>query len=513
MPTEAMTTMFRGWSAPAIGARLSADRPMGWLLAVLSGLLTVGAFAPFGIWPLALAGPALLLVLWRQATPRQALFTGWLYGLGLMGGGVYWLTISVGIYSGGGLAAGALLNVLLVMVVAGYYGAAGWLTVRLSGGDPLRFLVAAPAAWVLMEWLRGWLFSGFPWLNLGSAMVDSPLIGWAPVGGVYLLSLLVMATVSALLRPSVVSLLFVVLLGTSGLLLNTVDFTQAQGEPIPVAIAQGNIPQDQKWQGNMFMPTLRRYLELTERAGGARLIVWPETAVPAYAHRVEQQLLEPLDQLAKRRGQDILLGIPIMDPDKRYYNAMLQLGVSGRHHYAKRHLVPFGEFVPFAEALKPITDLLAIPLSSFSAGDTSRPPLLSLAGHQAGISICYEDAFGREINQALPAAAFLVNASNDAWFGDSLAPHQHLAMARLRAAETGRILLRATNTGISAIIDPKGELVLRSRQFEVDLLQALIQPRVGATPYVRLGDWAVLSLVMLLLLGVGLWRYRADRAA
>lgn len=487
---------------------MSARHPFALLLAPLAGLVTVGAFAPFEIWPLALLGPGLLLWLWRDARPGRAFLLGWLFGLGLLGGGVYWLTISIGIYSGGGLAIGVLLNVLLVMVMALYYGGAGALAAWLAAGDARRLWLTAPAAWVLMEWLRGWLLSGFPWMNLGAAMVDSPLVGWAPVGGVYLLSLWVMFSVAALLsrRPAVV--LAALLLWPAGLLLQRVDFTHPVGEPVPVAIAQGNIPQDQKWQADMRMPTLRRYLALTERAAGARLVIWPETAVPAYAHRVEQQLLEPLDDLARRRDQDILLGIPVMDPDKRYYNAMLQLGVSGRARYAKRHLVPFGEFVPFADALKPVTDLLAIPLSSFSAGDTSRPPVLSLAGHQVGIGICYEDAFGREVNQALPQATFLVNASNDAWFGDSLAPHQHLAMARLRAAETGRYLLRATNTGISAVIGPDGRVVVRSPQFEVDLLQALVQPRAGATPYVRAGDWGAVAIVLLTLLaGLG-WRRR-----
>ena len=287
--------MSLSWSAPLRGADISAARPMGWLIALLAGLVTVGAFAPFDVWPLAIIAPAVLVALWRHATPGQAFLTGWLFGLGLMGGGVYWLTISIGIYSHGGIPAGVLLNALLVMIVALYYGAAGWLAVRLTGGDMNRLWFVAPAAWVLMEWLRGWLFTGFPWLNLGAAMVDSPLLGWAPVGGVYLLSLLVMLTVLSLLRLRIVPLLLVALMWALGLLLAEFDFTHADGEPIPVAIAQGNIPQDQKWQGDMFLATLRRYLALTEQAGGARLVIWPETAVPAYAHRVEAQLLEPLD--------------------------------------------------------------------------------------------------------------------------------------------------------------------------------------------------------------------------
>jgi apolipoprotein N-acyltransferase len=478
------------------------------LLALLAGLATVGAFAPCDVWPLAVVGPLVPIALWREATPRQALLAGWCYGLGLMGGGVYWLTISIGIYSGGGLAIGVLLTVLLVMIMALYYGAAGWLAVRLAGGGTRRFWFTAPAAWVLMEWLRGWLFTGFPWLSLGTAMLDSPLGGWAPVGGVYLMSLLTVLAAVSLLKPRPLPLVLVALLWAAGPLLARVTFTYPDGAVIPVAIAQGNIPQDQKWQGSMYLPTLRRYLTLTERANHARLVIWPETAVPEYAHRVEKPLLQPLDAMARQRGQDILLGIPVKEPDGRYYNAMLQLGFGGRAMYAKRHLVPFGEFVPFAKLLKPLTDLLAIPMADFSAGDTSRPPLMRLAGREAGVSVCYEDAFGREVDSALPQASFLVNASNDAWFGDSLAPHQHMAMARLRAAETGRYMLRATNTGISAIIGPTGEVEARTAQFQTALLQGDITPRAGATPYVWVGDWLGVGLALALLLFGAMWRRR-----
>jgi apolipoprotein N-acyltransferase len=399
------------------------------------------------------------------------------------------------------------LTALLVAVMAVYYGLAGWLAVRLAGTDRRRLWLTVPAAWVLMEWLRGWLFTGFPWLNLGAAMIDSPLSGWAPVGGVYLISLLTVLATAVLVQARLVPLLLVALLWLLGPLLVEFEFTEPVGEPVPVAIAQGNVSQDQKWLAEMYIPTLQRYLGLTDRAAAARLVIWPETAVPAYAHRAEEILLRPLEQLAAARGQDVFLGVPVVSGED-YYNAMLRLGMSGREVYAKRHLVPFGEYAPFQQWLQPLVDALNIPMSSFSAGDPDKPPLVELAGWPAGVGICYEDAFGREVAEALPEAAFLVNASNDAWFGDSLAMHQHLDMARMRAAETGRYMLRATNTGISAIIDHRGAVVARSPQFKTDLLQGLVIPRAGATPYVRLGDWLAVALACLLLL-VGLLGYRA----
>jgi apolipoprotein N-acyltransferase len=230
-------------------------------------------------------------------------------------------------------------------------------------------------------------------------------------------------------------------------------------------------------------------------------VIWPETAVPSLAHRVEEEFLTPLAAEAEARGSEILLGIPVYDEASgRYYNAMQTIGPV-RASYYKRHLVPFGEFMPLKPLLEPLIEWLAIPMSDFSPGDAAQP-LVPVAGHQAGVSICYEDAFGEEVIQALPQAAFLVNASNDAWFGDSLAPHQHLQIARMRARETERYLLRATNTGISAIIGPRGELRGTAPAFTEQVLSGEVLPLQGLTPYARLGNWGVV-LLALLLMGAG----------
>jgi apolipoprotein N-acyltransferase len=288
-----------------------------------------------------------------------------------------------------------------------------------------------------------------------------------------------------------------------------VDWTAPAGPPFNASLLQGNVEQRLKWRAEELRPTLELYVTLTDEARGSRLIIWPETAVPALAHVVDDVLLKPLEEQARAGGRDLLIGIPIEEDADRYYNAMLALGASGRDAYYKRHLVPFGEFLPFKPVLGPVLDFLEIPMSDFSAGSPHEPPVLTLAGHPAGISICYEDAFAEEVAQALPAAAFLVNASNDAWFGDSLAPRQHLEIARMRAKETQRYLLRATNTGISAIITPSGGLGAQTRLFEKAVLTAEITPLAGATPYVRLGNAAPVGLaVLLVVIGVATGRRR-----
>ena len=283
------------------------------------------------------------------------------------------------------------------------------------------------------------------------------------------------------------------------------DWTSPSGAPLKASLVQGNIPQELKWKPEQRNLTLNLYRDLTRAHWSSDLIVWPETAVPAFGSRIEREFLAPLAQEARANDSAVLLGIPVHTPkDGRYYNAMLSLG-AGRDSYFKRHLVPFGEFLPLKPWLQPLFDWMTIPMSDFSAGVQAKP-LVTLDGYQAGISICYEDAFGEEVIEALPEAAFLVNASNDAWFGDSLAPHQHLEIARMRAVETGRFLLRSTNTGISAVIDPKGRITGRSAAFVEDVLTREILPLQGMTPYAHIGNYGVVVLALLSILAAMLWR-------
>jgi len=477
------------------------------LLAFLAGAVAVLGFAPFGIGPLPLFSLALLFFLWRNPA-RDGLnaWTGYAFGLGLMGFGVFWIRVSIAQFGGVPLALAVAVTLLFILFLALFYALAGWLSERLRPGpDAIWLGLFLPALWVFLEWLRSWLFTGFPWLTLGYSQVDLPLAGYGPVLGVFGISLLLAISAGLInLLPRLTAAVFLLALWLGGLGLQQVTWTEPAGEPIRVSLLQANIPQEQKWQRAMQVPSINLYLEMTGAVPGSRIVVWPETAVPAFDSEVESTLLQPLHEQLRDQQRDVLLGIVVGEKDAAYYNALMSLGTSGRDQYHKRHLVPFGEYLPFDQWTRPLLDFLRIPMSDFSPGGDAKP-LVTLAGYPVGLNICYEDAYGDEIIRALPEAALLINASNDAWFGDSLAPHQHLEIARMRALETGRFLLRATNTGISAIIDERGEVRGSSPQFEQAILSDDIVPMRGSTPFARWGNLPTLALAGLMLVFAA-WR-------
>ncbi len=480
--------------------------------ALVAGALTVAGFAPLAVFPLPFLTLAGLLLIWlRAAAPQAALRTGFAFGAGLFGAGVSWVYVSLHDFGMMPAPLAAIGTLAYCAILSLYPAAAGWCLARLGRAPLTSALIAFPAAWTLFEWLRGWVFTGVPWLALGYSQVDSPLAGLAPLIGVYGVSfatalcagLLVVVTTGSLKARLAggVALIFAFGLGQ---LLKQIDWTSLQGAPLKVALLQGNIPQDLKFQADRYAMTLSVYKRLIEASQG-RLIVLPETAIPRFLDAVDPSYLKDIAKIAAERGADVLIGVPIRDPGTRYFNSVVSVGASPSQRYDKSHLVPFGEFVP--PGFGWIVKTFAIPLSDFSLGP-EHPKPLALAGQLVAPNICWEDAFGEEIIRQLPEATLLVNVSNVAWFGDSLAPAQHLQISRMRALETGRTMLRATNTGMTAIIDPRGRVVAGLPQFTEGILEGEVQGQSGATPYVRAGNYPIVLACLALIVALVFRRVR-----
>ncbi len=477
------------------------------LASFFAGAITVLAFAPFDLFFIPYFSLAFLFYQWRDALPGQAAKSGYLFGLGLMGFGVFWLHVSIAKFGGVIFPMAVLLALVFAAVIACYYAAAGWLSAwlvrrfRLAGN--IQLLVIFPAIFVLSEILRAYFLGGFPWLAAGYSQLDTPLLGLAPLMGVFavswltaVLAAMLLLLVFASVRQRLAALVVAALLVTLVYLLGQIPWSHPIGDRLTVRIVQGNIPQELKWQPANLKSTIDLYTSLSF-SRPADLVVWPETAIPAFAHAVEDTILQPLQERLSVNGSQLVVGIPIRAEDHGYFNSMLALGQQ-RDQYDKRHLVPFGEFAPLDFLLRPLVDYFRIPMSDFREGEAEKP-LLRVGEHQVGVSICYEDAFGDESAQALPEAAYLINVSNDAWFGDSLAPYQHLQIARMRAVETGRYMIRATNTGISALIDPQGKVLEQTGQAETAVIHSEFQPMTGMTLYAWVKDWLI---TLLMLMGV-----------
>jgi apolipoprotein N-acyltransferase len=481
-----------------------------------AGALLNLAFAPFGWWPLAVLAPAALFALIRGLPPRRAGWTGAVFGAGLFSFGTYWLYTCLHVFGLVPIWLTILLQAALVALMSAYSAALCYLANRFwrKPGTARAWLVL-PVLWVLLEWLRGWALSGFPWLSLGYAMIDSPLAGWAPVFGIYGVTWAAAMTAAALdasLMPAVpVSHRLAALAGIACLfavpaLLKRHDWTHATGAPIPIAAVQGAVSQDQKWQANNREATMARYAELTVRAWGARLIVWPEAAIPVLANEMPDYL-QGMERQASLHGADLAIGLVNYVPEtKRYYNGLLIMSNAGGGWYYKRHLVPFGEYFPVPAFVRSWLRLMSLPYDDISAGSEDQP-MRSAAGQKLGLTICYEDAFGSPQLGVLREATLLINVTNNAWYGDSTAPHQHLQIARMRALEAGRYLVRAANDGITAAIGPHGNIVARLPQFEEAVLRADVQPMSGLSPYARFGNYPVVTGAALLL-AIAIWRRR-----
>ena len=490
---------------------MAGNRRVGLLLAALAGGLMPLAYAPFGLWPLALVALAGLLWLAMPGTARQAAARGYAFGLAWFGGGVHWIFVSCYRYGNMDVASAAITTAALVAYLALFPALALYAAKRLGTRDG-AFLLAVPGTLGLAEWLRSWLLTGFPWLAPGYSQIDSPLGAFAPLVGVAGVGVALTAAAALLAWsftphrrrwPAAAALL--ALLG-SGLALNRIDWTQPAGPPVRVALVQGNVEQQMKWDPAYFEQTLARYRRLSGGQFDADAVIWPENAIPALPSQVDPGYFAALRAAAGSAA--LLVGMPTEDADGRYYNALVQLTGPGGE-YRKRHLVPFGEYVPFQRQIGPVLDLLAVPMSDFSTGGAGQP-LLQIGASRVAASVCYEILFPQEL-RAAAAADWLINISNDAWFGDSIAPPQHLDIARMRARELGRPIARATNTGLTAIIDPRGRVTARAAPFEPTVLRGELLPQQGLTPFARFGETPVTLLCLALCLAA--WRRSGTHSA
>ncbi len=489
------------------------------LIAAVAGALAVLGFAPFNFYPATLMGLAVLFGLWHFSDTTRAVFlTGLAFGMGFFGFGVSWVYVSL--HDFGGMAAwlAALATFLFCLVLALFPAISGALTVRLGRNGTAR-LILMPTLWVLLEWTRGWLFTGFPWLAIGYSQVPaSPLAAYAPLVGVYGVSfmaalvaaLLAWAWIHRRLKPALLSGIGgAVLVITAGMGLGTLTWTSPAGTITRVALVQGNIAQEMKWQAGKVAATLARYTRLANEST-AQLIVLPETALPLFEVELPPDIRAQLQAIGKKNGGDLLAGLPTGSPYGAYYNSVLSFGASPAQAYHKTHLVPFGEYIPLKSVWGWVIQVLHIPLSDFSRGSPKQQPLAA-GGQKVALNICYEDAFGEEIIRMLPMASVLVNVSNDAWFGDSFALWQHAQMSQMRALESGRMMLRATNSGLTAIINARGELLTYLPPFTQGVLQGAIQGYAGSTPYVRWGNAPVLAITALGLVAGLLASFRRRR--
>ncbi|MGR3913825.1 MAG: apolipoprotein N-acyltransferase [Gammaproteobacteria bacterium] len=483
------------------------------LIALLAGCANVAGFAPLGWWPLSLLSFAALFALWYRSAPAAAAWQGFAFGLGMFGAGSSWMYVSLHAFGGMPPLLAGFCILMLVAVVSLYPALAGYAQAGLARHAlGARAVFIMPGVLAAVEGLRAWAFSGFPWMTTGYAMLDTPLAGLAPLGGVHLVSLLALMSAGALfmlLLDATRARMLLAVVPALGWLIGwqapNLPMTRAQGEAVSVALVQNNVPLARKWDAAHKRQIIADYLAVSEAQRDAELVVWPEAAAPGYLHMLPETVIRQL----RAHPADFIFGVLTRarraDGGAQSFNSIAALGATGDADafYHKRHLVPFGEYVPLGGLLQPLLAGLQIPMSNFTAWAQPQPPLRA-AGTTFAASICYEDAFPAEWRAQVAAAGMLINLSEDAWFGDSLAPHQRLQMARFRALESGRPMLRASNNGLSAVIDWRGRVRHIAPQFTRAVVTAHVQPRTGVTVYTAYGSLAAWLAIALAMVGGGL---------
>lgn len=496
--------------------------------AFIFGALSVLAFAPCNIFPLIILAMAVLVWLWHERSCKHTLLTGWWYGFGLYSAGASWVYVSIHEFGH------TPVPLALVMTVAFTAGLALFFVIHAALYHFLKlhryYLLAFPALWVLSEWLRTWLLTGFPWLYSGYAFIDTPLAGFAPVSGVMGLSFvtsLIACIVFALFRQTENETEsetkkishhklhkaglcgIAIILVLTGWTLKQIEWTRlSEQPPLAVSLIQGNIPQDKKWETEMKDYTLNLYPELSAPAWGKELVIWPEAAVPAFQHEVQAYLNE-LGTIARVKNSTLITGIPVVETtfsesqtSSAYYNSIIALG-EGSGVYHKQKLVPFGEYVPLEKWLRGLMPFFNLPMSGFNRGSSHQAPLLA-GDVQIAPFVCYEIVYPDLVVSSARNVDILLTLSNDAWFGESIGPLQHFQMARMRALESGKYLLRGTNNGLTGIIGHKGQIIATAPQFKTTVLNGEVRLTEGITPFSRFGSTPVILLALLIVIASSL---------
>ncbi len=513
-----------------------------YLLALFSGAMLVFAFSPFTIYPVAWFSPAILFYLLSKAQTKKQYFNlSWVYGIGMFGVGASWPFYSLYFFAHAPLAVALFATTAFVLLVSllslGSFG----LLASLFRFRPLflKLLLFYPVSWVVAEWFRSWFLTGFPWLYLGNSQIDTFFAAFAPIAGVFAVSLssviIAGALLSFLLGNSVqrkvhievdpvhqsvsnnalveerfgssiriMSALIIVLLVSSAFALQSINWTVKFDKPLRVSVLQSNISQNEKLNPETLMPSIELYRNMTLKSMDSDLIVWPETGLFDTFDRHMGSLIEPLQKSLSTTRKTILVGGFYVNENQGVENSVLAISADNREIYSKRHLVPFGEYTPLLKYIRWLSKWIQLPYDNIASGVNDGT--LMVGDHIAQMTICYEDAFGSEIIQSLPLASMLINVTHDGWFTGSLEPHQHMQIARMRAVETGRYLVRATTTGPSGIINEKGELIATAPVNSKSIITGQVQPFSGATPYVRWGNWLIIVILgVILLLGV-IWK-------
>ncbi len=480
-------------------------------IGVICGALGVFAFAPFTFWPaiaISIAGFSWLLT--RPLSYKEASWLGFSVGLGHFGAGISWIYVSIANYGQVGIILSVLITFAFISVLAAFYALAGFLCSYFFARAPsLSKSFTISLTLLFTEYLRSNLFTGFPWLLAGYSMEKSVLFELAPVGGIWLLTFACLLSFSlpiflfqnkkTLWKQELVSLSCVIFLwGMGSALYLQGNQWVSEKDSLQVTVVQGNLKQDEKWLTEQAIKSLEYYQKATLENLSSDLVIWPETAITYFHHQVNKHL-QPFQETLLETNTTLITGIPYYDQENEYYHNSVWAMGEGFGLYFKQRLVPFGEYIPFADYVGKLLDLFGMPMSMFSAGDKNQPVLQAREWGVAAF-ICYEIVYPELVRSLVKDSDFLVTISNDGWFGDSIGPIQHLQIAQFRAKESGKYVIRSTNTGISAVINQHGEITAQAPQFVRTTLTTPIKTTIGTTPYVEHGNLVVLSIILSMLM-------------